>query len=80
MANRSHELPRSWLNTAGLGLELGSLPGLEGKARISLSKGSHDQKVAPNLSAGGFPFVNECALAEVFSPGSLGQPLVQSGE
>lgn len=35
-------------------MELGSLPGQEEEAHISLSKGSHDQKVPPNLGAGGF--------------------------
>lgn len=39
---------------AGLGLEPGSLPGQEGEAHISLSKGSHGQKVPHNLSTGGF--------------------------
>lgn len=41
-------------HAAGLGLELGSLPGQEGEAHISLSKGSHDQRAPHNLSTGGF--------------------------
>lgn len=46
------------------------MPGQKVEAHISWSKGSHNQKVPPDISAGE-SFASERALAEVF-PGSLG--------
>lgn len=66
-------------HAAGLGLELGSLPGQQREAHVSLSKGSHGQSSSSSQHRG-LSFVSEPALTEVSSPGrQLGSSLVQGG-